>query len=81
MKRKLDITLLITILITSIYGIIMIYSASSVWAEYKFNDKFHYVIMQSIFFVVGFILMIVVSKVPYKYYIEKSTFCFLSPLT
>ena len=78
MKRKLDITLLITILITSIYGIIMIYSASSVWAEYKFNDKFHYVIMQSIFFVVGFILMIVVSKVPYKYYLEKSNLILLT---
>ena len=78
MKRKLDITLLITILITSIYGIIMIYSASSVWAEYKFNDKFHYVIMQSIFFIVGVILMIVVSKVPYKYYLEKSNLILLT---
>ena len=50
----------------------MIYSASSIWAEYKFNDKFHYVIMQSIFFIIGFFLMIVVSKVPYTYYLEKS---------
>ena len=78
MKRKLDITLLITILITSIYGIIMIYSASSLWAEYKFNDKFHYVIMQTIFFIVGVILMIVVSKVPYKYYLEKSNLILLT---
>lgn len=77
MKRKLDITLLITILITSIYGIIMIYSASSIWAEYKFNDKFHYVIMQTIFFIVGVILMIIVSKVPYKYYLEKSNLILL----
>ena len=77
MKRKLDITLLITILITSIYGIIMIYSASSIWAEYKFNDKFHYVIMQTVFFIVGVILMIIVSKVPYKYYLEKSNLILL----
>ena len=33
----------------------MIYSASSVWAEYKFNDKFHCVLMQSIFFIIGII--------------------------
>ncbi len=50
----------------------MIYSASSVWAEYKFNDKFHYITMQSIFFIIGFILMIIVSKIPYKYYLKKS---------
>lgn len=72
MKRKLDIPLIITIFSICVYGIIMIYSASSIWAEYKFNDKFHYVIMQSLFFIVGFFLMIVVSKVPYTYYLEKS---------
>ena len=50
----------------------MIYSASSIWAEYKFNDKFHYVIMQSIFFLIGLFLMIIISKIPYKYYLKKS---------
>ena len=50
----------------------MIYSASSIWAEYKFNDKYHYVILQSTFFIIGLILMIAVSKINYKYYLEKS---------
>ena len=72
MKKKLDIPLIITIFSICVYGIIMIYSASSIWAEYKFNDKFHYVIMQSLFFIVGFFLMTLVSKIPYTYYLEKS---------
>ena len=72
MKKKLDISLIITIFLICIYGIVMIYSASSIWAEYKFNDKFHYVIMQSLFFIVGFFLMIIVSKVSYTYYLKKS---------
>ena len=72
MKRKIDIPLLVTIIIISLYGIIMIYSASSIWAEYKFNDKYHYVIMQSIFFIIGIILMFIVSKIPYTYYLKKS---------
>ena len=55
MKRKLDILLIITVFLICIYGIVMIYYASSVWAEYKFNDKFHYVLMQSIFFIIGII--------------------------
>ena len=50
----------------------MIYSASSIWAEYKFNDKFHYVIMQSIFFIIGIILMVIISKIPYNFYLKKS---------
>lgn len=72
MKKKIDIPLIITIFIICIYGIIMIYSASSIWAEYKFNDKFHYLIMQSIFFIIGIILMIIVSKIPYKLYLKYS---------
>lgn len=72
MKKKLDIPLIIAILAICTYGIVMIFSASSIWAEYKFNDKFHYVIMQSLFFCVGVILMILVSKIPYTYYLKKS---------
>ena len=70
--KKIDKPLFITIIITCIYGIIMIYSASSIWAEYKFNDKYHYVILQSTFFIIGLILMRSVSKINYKYYLEKS---------
>ncbi len=77
MKRKSDVLLIITIFIICIYGIVMIYSASSIWAEYKFNNKFHYVIMQSLFFIIGFILMIVVSNVPYTYYLKKSNLILL----
>ena len=35
MKHKIDYILLIAIVTLSIFGIIMIYSASSIWAEYK----------------------------------------------
>lgn len=77
MKRKLDIPLIIAIFVICIYGIIMIYSASSTWAEYKFNDKFHYLIMQSIFFIIGVLLMLFVSKINYKYYLEKSNIILL----
>ena len=31
----------------------MIYSASSVWANYKFDDSFKFVKSQSLFFIVG----------------------------
>lgn len=77
MIKKLDYKLIITILITCIYGIIMIYSSSNIWAEYKFHNKYHYVIMQSMFFIVGFVLMIFVSKINYKVYLKKSNLILL----
>ena len=41
MKNKnIDLILLISVIAISIFGIIMIYSSSNIWAEYKFNDAF-----------------------------------------
>lgn len=55
----------------------MIYSSSSIWAEYKFNDSFRYLKMQSIFLIIGIILMIIISKIPYTYYKDKANILLL----
>lgn len=70
--KKFDIKLFISIIITCIYGCIMIYSSSCIWAEYKFENKYHYFIMQLIFLIIGIIIMILVSKADYKVYLKKS---------
>jgi len=51
------IILFFSVIILSIFGLIMIYSASSVWANYKFNDSFHYFKYQLVFLIIGIILM------------------------
>lgn len=79
--KKLDYTLLFSIIILSIFGIIMIYSASYIWAEYKYNDPLKFVKNQLIFLILGIILMITVSKISYKKYFKYSNkillFCFI----
>ena len=59
----------------------MIYSASSIWAEYKFQDSFHYVKQQALFAIAGFILVYIVSKIDYQIYYKKANIilgiCFL----
>ncbi len=50
----------------------MIYSSSYIWAEYKFNDAYKYVKQQSLFAIIGAILMIIVSKIDYKIYYKKA---------
>ena len=72
MHKKLDKVLLFTIIILALFGLIMIYSASSIWAEYKFNDSFHYVKYQLIFFMISSILMYIVSKIDYEFYYNNS---------
>ena len=66
--KKINISLFITIVVISLLGLLMIYSSSYVWAEYKFNDPFKYVKNQSLFLIVGILLMYLISKVDFKNY-------------
>ena len=67
--NKTNLRLIIATITISLFGLLMIYSASYVWAEYKFNDPFKYIKSQGIFLIVGIILMLLVSKIPFeKYY-------------
>ena len=56
-------SLLIVTFIISLFGIIMIYSASSIWASYKYNDSFKFARMQFIFFIIGLLLIFILSKI------------------
>ena len=71
-NKKIEFTLLLSVILISIFGIIMIYSASNIWAEYKYNDPYKYLKNQSLFFVIGLILLYFVSKINYKKYYKYS---------
>lgn len=66
--KKDGIILLISVVILSLFGVLMIYSASYVWAEYKFADPYKYLKTQGLFLIVGYIMMIIVSKFSYTNY-------------
>ena len=68
MRKHFDYILFISVLIISIFGLIMIYSASYVWAEYKFQDPFKFVKNQGIFFLLGVFFMISISKIPFSFF-------------
>jgi len=72
LKKRIDIYLFFAVVALVLFGIIMIYSSSYIWAEYKFNDQFHYVKQQSLFAIVGFVIMIIISKIDYNIYERKS---------
>ncbi len=59
---------MIAVFIIGLFGIIMIYSASSIWAEYKFHDAFKFVKAQGIFFLAGIVLMNALLKIDYSVY-------------
>ena len=66
MKNR--ILLILGVILISLFGLFMVYSSSNVWALYKYHNAYKYVINQGIFFIVGLILMFIVSKIDYKKY-------------
>ncbi len=67
-KKKLLWLVIILILI----GLIMIYSSSYIWAEYKYNDSLKYLKNQGLFFIIGVFLMIFISKIDVNLYYKKA---------
>lgn len=68
MNKRPDKILKYVCIALASFGAIMIYSASSIWAEYKFGNEFKFFFSQIIFLFVGFIVMNVLSKIDYKIY-------------
>lgn len=71
-KENINLLLIICIIVISLFGLVMIYSASNIWAEYKFNNPYKFVIHQGVFLIIGLILMTILSKIDYHLYYEKA---------
>ena len=74
--KKINIFLLISVVIISLFGVLMIYSSSYIWAEYKFNDPYKFLKSQLIFLILGYIIMFIVSKINYQKYQKYSNIIF-----
>lgn len=64
-QKKPDITLLVTILILLTIGIVMVYSSSYIWSEYKYGDSLFYLKRQLLFAGAGVVAMFSIMAVPY----------------
>ena len=76
--KKYNKLLLLAIILISLFGLLMIYSSSNIWAEYKYNDPYKYLKSQAIFLIIGYILMIIISKFPYQNYKKLANIIFLT---
>lgn len=60
-----DFILIIVTLTLLAVGLTMVYSASAIWAEYKFNDSFFFAKRQMLFAVVGIVAMFFIMNIDY----------------
>jgi len=64
--KKPDFVLLSIIFILLIAGVVMVYSSSFVWSDYKFDDSFFYAKRQLLFAGAGLVAMFFLMRMPYS---------------
>ena len=74
--KKVDLLLFFSVMVITIFGLVMIYSSSYVWAYYKFNNAYKFVITQGIFLVISYVIMMIVINIDYKKYLNKANIIF-----
>lgn len=67
-KGKMDIGFFALVLILLTAGLLMLFSSSYAYALAYFGDSYHFIKKQLMFAVVGFIIMMVLSKIDYHFY-------------
>ncbi len=68
MLKKLeeyDLIILTMVVVLTCFGVVMVYSASSIMAEKKFHDSFFFLKRQTVFAMLGFIVMYVAMRTDY----------------
>ena len=73
---KIEHIILLTILLLSSFGFIMMYSASSILAMNKYNNYLHFLLKQLNWLCIGAILMILTSRINY-YFLKKTAYLIL----
>ncbi|MBO5912413.1 MAG: FtsW/RodA/SpoVE family cell cycle protein, partial [Clostridia bacterium] len=62
---KMDLTFLFLLLIILTIGLVMLFSASYIYAETYYGNSYHFITKQATFAVFGVLLMLLVSKIDY----------------
>lgn len=67
-KGSIDWMLVAIVLALLVFGLVMLYSASSYEAQIKFHNPAYYVIKQLVATVIGLVMMAVVAVIPHRFF-------------
>ena len=70
--RYFDYSLLFLIIFLLCFGLVMLYSTSSYYGSTRFGDTAHYLKKQLFATSLGIIAMIIVSRIPYRFWMRVS---------
>src|SRR4051812_12838210 len=65
-RLKTDWILFLTVVTMLSFGMLIVYSASSIMAELKFHSPWHFVVQQAVAAVLAVIFMMMLKKIHYR---------------
>ena len=68
---KIDKVMIVSCAMLLMFGLIMIYSSTSVLAKEQYGDNFHFLKKQAVWLLVGLIIATIISSLKYPYYLDK----------
>lgn len=68
MKREYDNTILILVVALTCFGVLMVYSSSSIVAAKRYDDSFYFLKRQGVFALLGFMVLAVSMRIDYHWW-------------
>ena len=78
--RYFDYSLLFLLIFLMGFGLIMLYSTSSYYGSARYNDTAHYLKKQLFATALGIVGMIIISRIPYRFWMSLSGLAYISAL-
>ena len=75
-----DLTLLISVILLSVYGTVMVFSAGGPYAEARYGDAYHFIKRQIIWLAVGIVVMLLSSRMDIDTVMRLSPWAYLITL-
>lgn len=67
-KKRIDALFLLAVVLITLYGTLIVFSAGTAYAEARYNDEMYFIKKQSLWLVIGFCLMLFASKIHPDFY-------------
>ena len=67
-EGRADALFALLVIMITLYGTLMVFSAGTAYAEARYNDQYYFVKRQAIWLILGFVTMYFASMIDSKYY-------------
>lgn len=62
-KNRFDVTFTLSVILVTLYGTLMVFSAGTAYAETRYGDSMYFIKKQTVWLILGFVVMYITSRI------------------